>query len=232
MFFFHNKFSPCLLNSLARERGHIKQTEWYKVPRDMDNSRKETRRWSGYADWWEIWNWKREVDAREGTKITEKWGMVVWGINMEADPVNLAHIHAEIVPIHENHVDARTILIWANHVDAKVTHIPENLVDNRIIHVHASMLTGVQIPQRSDVPTTQLWMLWATLYEELLGRCSRMKLNGPQCRADSQGYRLITTMGRRTRYSTLVITSIWCLSTPTMTCWCVKCFPQASDLRR
>ena len=37
-------------NSLVSERGHIKHVERYQAPRGMDNSRKETRRWSGYAN--------------------------------------------------------------------------------------------------------------------------------------------------------------------------------------
>ena len=37
-------------NSLASKRGHIKHAKQYQVPRGMDNSRKEIRRWSGCAD--------------------------------------------------------------------------------------------------------------------------------------------------------------------------------------
>ena len=38
-------------NNLASERGHIKHTERYQVPQGMDNSSKETKRWSSCVDW-------------------------------------------------------------------------------------------------------------------------------------------------------------------------------------
>ena len=38
-------------NGLASEKGHIKHTEQYQAPRGIDNSRREIRRWNGYADW-------------------------------------------------------------------------------------------------------------------------------------------------------------------------------------
>ena len=92
---------------------------------------------------------------------------------MEGNLVNPTFVHAGIIPVHknhadaefthipENHVDAGTILILESHNDAEVTLIPENHVNVGTvhIHVHAGMLTGVWIPQRSDVPTTQLWTL-------------------------------------------------------------------------
>ena len=80
---------------------------------------------------------------------------------MKGNPVNPAHVHAEIVPVHKNHVDTGTILILENHSETEVTLIPENHVDveTETVHVHSSMLTGVRIAQRSDIPTTQLWML-------------------------------------------------------------------------
>ena len=37
-------------NSLASEKGHITHAKRYQVPRGMDNSRKEIRRWSGCID--------------------------------------------------------------------------------------------------------------------------------------------------------------------------------------
>ena len=73
----------------------------------------------------------------------------MWGIGVKGDPVNMDHVHTEIVPIHKNHDDAEVTLIPENHVNVGTVHI----------HVHAGMLTGVWIPQRSDVPTTQLWTL-------------------------------------------------------------------------
>ena len=76
----------------------------------MENSRKEIRRWSGCADWWEIWNLRQEIDAREETEIIEKGGMVVWEIGVGEDPTNLAHVHVGIVPIHKNHADAEVNL--------------------------------------------------------------------------------------------------------------------------
>ena len=87
------------------------------------------------------------VGAKGETKITEKEGMVVWEISVGGNPTNLAHGHAEIVPVHKNHVDPGTILIL------------ENRVNIGTIHVHPSMLTEVWIPQRSNGPTTQLWIL-------------------------------------------------------------------------
>ena len=94
--------------------------------------------------------------------------MVVWGIGVKGDPVNLDHVHTEIVPIHKNHDDAEVTLILEDHADAgtvlvlenrvdKVNLIPKNHVNDGTVHVHTSMPTEVQIPQRSDVPTTQLW---------------------------------------------------------------------------
>ena len=38
-------------NSLALERGHIKHTEQYQVPRGTGNSTREFRSWSGCVDW-------------------------------------------------------------------------------------------------------------------------------------------------------------------------------------
>ena len=68
--------------------------------------------------------------------------MVVWGIDVEGNPVDPAHVHTRIVPVHKNHVDAGTFLILENHVGAEVTLILENHVDVRTVHVRAGMLTG------------------------------------------------------------------------------------------
>ena len=38
-------------NSLASERGHIKHSKWYQVPRGMDSLRKETGRLNSCVDW-------------------------------------------------------------------------------------------------------------------------------------------------------------------------------------
>ena len=114
---------------------------------------------------------RQETGAKEGTEITKKGGMVVREISVEGNPVNRAHIHAGIIPVHKNHADVEvthipenhanigTILILESHGDAEVTLIPKNHVDIGTVHVHAGMLTGVRIPQGSDVPTTQLWTL-------------------------------------------------------------------------
>ena len=85
---------------------------------------------------------------------------------MEGNPVNLAHANAETItenPVNarvtlilEDHADAGTVLVLENRVD-KVNLIPKNHVNDGTVHVHTSMPTEVQIPQRSDVPTTQLW---------------------------------------------------------------------------
>ena len=85
---------------------------------------------------------RQEIGAREWTEITKKEGMVVWGIDVEGNPVKPTHVHSGIVPVHENHVDAGIVLILENHVDAEVTLILENHVDVRTVHVRAGMLTG------------------------------------------------------------------------------------------
>ena len=38
-------------NNLALEKGRIKHFEWYRVPRDMTNIRKGTKRLSGCVGW-------------------------------------------------------------------------------------------------------------------------------------------------------------------------------------
>ena len=90
----------------------------------------------------------------------------MWATVMEGNPVNLACVNAEIIPkspanervvlILEDHVDVGTVLILENHVD-KVALTPEDHADVETIHVCTNILTGVQIPQKSIVPTTQLW---------------------------------------------------------------------------
>ena len=72
--------------------------------------------------------------------------MVVWGIGVKGDPVNMDHVHTEIVPIHKNYDDAEVTLIPENHVDAGTVLIFENRVDVKIVHVRAGMLIGVRIP--------------------------------------------------------------------------------------
>ena len=103
--------------------------------------------------------------------MTEKGGMVVREIDVGRDPTSPVPIHAGIIPIHKNHVNVETTPVHKNHVDVGTVPIPENYigvgtipilesrVDVGIVHVHANMPTGVWIPQRSDSPTTLLWML-------------------------------------------------------------------------
>ena len=79
--------------------------------------------------------------------MTEKGGTVMWEIEVGRDPTSPILVHAEIVPFPENHVDARTVPILKSCVDA------------RTVHVQVDMPTEVRIPQRSDSPTTLLWML-------------------------------------------------------------------------
>ena len=67
---------------------------------------------------------------------------------------NPAYVHVGIVPVHKNHADAEVTLIPENHVDAGIVLILKNRIDVGIIQVRAGIRTGVQIPQRSDVPTT------------------------------------------------------------------------------
>ena len=78
----------------------------------------------------------------------------MWGTVMEGNQVNLAHFNAKTIP--KNPVDAGVVPIFEDHAD-EVTFIPESHVDDEIIHVRMGMLTRVHIPQRSDVPITQLW---------------------------------------------------------------------------
>ena len=90
---------------------------------------------------------RQEVGAREGTKITEKGGMVAWKIEVRRDPVGLVPVNVGIVTFPENHADAGTASILESRINAG------------LVHVQADMLTKVQIPRRSDSPTAPLWML-------------------------------------------------------------------------
>ena len=103
--------------------------------------------------------------------MTKKGGMVVREIDVGRDPTSSVPVHAKIIPIHKNHtdigttsvhknhVDAGTVPIPENHVDAKTDPILESYVDAETVHIHVDMLTGVRIPQRSNSPTTLLWIL-------------------------------------------------------------------------
>ena len=92
----------------------------------------------------------------------------MWGTVTEGNLVILAHANAKTVPkspvdagvifILEDHTNAGTDLVLKNCVD-KVTLILENHTSDGTVHVRTGMLTGVRIPQRSNVPTTQLWTL-------------------------------------------------------------------------
>ena len=82
------------------------------------------------------------VGTEEGTKMTEKGGMVVRETDVRRDPISLVPVHVGIVPIHKNHVNAGTVPIL------------ESSVDVGTVHFHMDMLTGVRVPQRSDDPTT------------------------------------------------------------------------------
>ena len=99
-----------------------------------------------------------ELEARigteEGTKMTEKGGMVVRETDVRRDPISLVPVHVGIVPIHKNHVNAGTVPIPKNHVNAGTVPILESSVDVGTVHFHTDMLTGVRVPQRSDDPTT------------------------------------------------------------------------------
>ena len=79
--------------------------------------------------------------------MTEKEGILVWEIDVGRDPVSPVPVHAGIVPFPENHVEAGIVPILESRIDAG------------IVHVHADMLTKVPTPQRSESPTTLLWML-------------------------------------------------------------------------
>ena len=71
----------------------------------------------------------------------------MWEIEVGRDPANPVLVNARIVPLPENHVDARNGPILESRVNAGT------------VHVHADMPIEVRIPQRSDSPTTLLWML-------------------------------------------------------------------------
>ena len=104
-------------NNLASKRGHIKHSKLYQAPRGMNNMRKGTRRLSDYADWWEISNWRQEIGANNGIKITEKEEMIMWGTVMMGNPTNPAHAKDRIVP--ENHADVGLGLTTEDHIDAE-----------------------------------------------------------------------------------------------------------------
>ena len=70
---------------------------------------------------------------------------------MEGNPTDVG-----VAPILEDHVNTGTVLVLENHAD-KVTFIPKNHVDDETVHVRTGILTEVQIPQKSNVLTTQLW---------------------------------------------------------------------------
>ena len=90
----------------------------------------------------------------------------MWGTVTEGNLVNLAHANAKIVPksladagvvfILEDHANAGTDLVLKNCVD-KVTLILGNHTSDGTVHVCTGMLTRVQIPQKRNVHTTQLW---------------------------------------------------------------------------
>ena len=59
---------------------------------------------------------RREISAREGTNITEKGRMIMWGTVMVGNPVNIAHANVETVP--KNPDAARVALILEDHANA------------------------------------------------------------------------------------------------------------------
>ena len=90
----------------------------------------------------------------------------MWGTVIEGNLVILAHANAKTVPkspaeagvvfILEDHANAGTDLVLKNCID-KVTLILENHTSDETVHVCTGMLTGVQIAQKRNVHTTQLW---------------------------------------------------------------------------
>ena len=84
--------------------------------------------------------------------------MVVWEISVGGagggNSTNPAYVHVGIVPVHKNHADTEVTLIPENHVDTGIVLILENRIDVGIVQVCVCIWTGVQIPQRSDVPIT------------------------------------------------------------------------------
>ena len=103
--------------------------------------------------------------------MTKKGGMVVRKTDVGRDPTSPVPVHAGIIPIHKNHANVGTTPVHKNHVDAGTVPIPENHVNAETIpilesyvnagtiHIHVDILTRVRIPQRSNGPTTLLWML-------------------------------------------------------------------------
>ena len=102
-------------NNLASKRGHIKHSKLYQAPRGMNNTRKGTRRLSDYTDWWEILNWRQEIGANDGIKLTKKEDMIMWGTVMVGNPTNPTHAKDRTVP--ENHADVGLGLTPEDHID-------------------------------------------------------------------------------------------------------------------
>ena len=71
----------------------------------------------------------------------------MWEIEVGRDPASRVPISAKIIPLPENHVNAGIAPILKNRVNVET------------VHIHTDMPTEVRIPQRSDNPTTLLWML-------------------------------------------------------------------------
>ena len=62
-------------------------------------------------------------------------------------------------PINPVPVDVGIVRVQRSPIDTGTVPIPESRIDIGTVHAHASIPTGVQTLQKSNVPTMPLWML-------------------------------------------------------------------------
>ena len=96
-------------------------------------------------------------DGSEGNQCGE--GSNQFGSRPGTIPIRKNYVNVGTIPVHKNHINARIVPIPKNHVDAGIVPILDSHIDSGTVHIHTNMLIGVRIPQRSDGPTTLLWML-------------------------------------------------------------------------
>ena len=128
-------------------------------------------------------------------------------------------------PTPEDDIDTGTVWAWKGRVD-EVILIPRNWGNEDTVHVRMDMPVEDKTPLRMKGLTTRPWMQWAKPCAELLGRRSQRRSSERRCRVDLHDHHSTLTMGRRTRWSTSAIISIWCPYIHTTTRWCVKFSPR------
>ena len=77
-------------------------------------------------------------------------------IPIRRSPISLAPVDVGIVRIRGSPVDVRTIHIRMSPVNTGTVHIQGSHYNVRTVRVQGSMLTGVQIPLKSDNPVMPL----------------------------------------------------------------------------